>query len=147
MGLLDLKSPHTGAASEPAPTPGGMTGVLVVEDEPAIRRLFTLCLRAHGYHVVEACNGADALAIVKQVGHVDLVLTDVVMPVMTGPELVAALRPEHPDLRVIFASGYMLDESTAGSALVLLKPFAQKQLIDTVTRALAGPPAPTAHAA
>jgi CheY-like chemotaxis protein len=99
---------------EPAVTPaewrppqGGRETLLLVEDEPQVRDSVRRLLEWHGYTVIEARNGADALRIYEdsEVG-IDLVLTDLVMPEMGGNELVERLRARHPEVRVLFMSGY-----------------------------------------
>jgi len=95
------------------PIPADAAIILLVEDEPAVRGLFALSLRKDGYFVLEASNGAEALTIVEQAGRVDLVVTDVVMPIMKGTELAARLRETYPDLRFIFVSGYVIHDNLA----------------------------------
>ena len=91
-------------ATQPA---GGTETVLLVEDEAFVRELAVATLRERGYTVIEAANGAEGLRIARQhSGKIDLVLTDVVMPVMGGKDMADALRGSHPDTRVLFTSGY-----------------------------------------
>ena len=108
--------------------------VLVVEDESAVRRLVRSVLEKDGYRVHEAANGRDALAYLDQRGgQIDLVLSDVVMPDISGPELVDRLAPLGYSTRVLFMSGYAdsqllsrgLDEQSIG---VLHKPFTPAEL-------------------
>ena len=81
--------------------------ILVVEDDVAVRAVARQFLKIGGYQVLEAANGEEALAIVENYSNaIDLVITDVVMPKMSGPELVEKLKTMHPDLRVLFVSGY-----------------------------------------
>jgi two-component system, cell cycle sensor histidine kinase and response regulator CckA len=81
--------------------------VLVVEDEPALRALVALVLREHGYAVLEAGSGDEAMRVAaRHDAPLDLLLTDVVMPGMAGPELAAELRRRRPGLPTIFMSGY-----------------------------------------
>ena len=95
------------APSPKAPTPrtGGSETVLMVEDDPSVRRMVSEILKAGGYQVVEAQNAIEALELGQQ-DNIDLLLTDVVMPKMNGPELVAALEQIRPDIHVLFMSGY-----------------------------------------
>jgi signal transduction histidine kinase len=89
---------------------GGNETVLLVEDEPVVRELAVATLREKGYTVVEAANGEEGLRMARQHdGKIDLVLTDVVMPVMGGKEMADALRTSHPDTKVLFTSGYTED--------------------------------------
>ncbi len=94
-------------ASPPRPAPHGRETILLVEDEAAVRALAQRTLESHGYTVLAASHGADALAVVEQhTGPLDLVLTDVVMPHLGGPALVGQLARRYPGLRVIYMSGY-----------------------------------------
>lgn len=91
-------------AVDRAPGGHGET-VLVVEDEPEVRRITERILASSGYEVLSAAGGDEALEIFAR-RPVDLVLTDVIMPGMVGPDLVARMRESEPTLRVIFMSGY-----------------------------------------
>jgi signal transduction histidine kinase len=94
----------------PTGVAGGNETVLLVEDEPVVRELAVATLREKGYTVVEAVNGEEGLRLARQHdGKIDLVLTDVVMPVMGGKEMADALRTSHPDTKVLFTSGYTED--------------------------------------
>jgi signal transduction histidine kinase len=94
----------------PTEVAGGNETVLLVEDEPVVRELAAVTLREKGYTVVEAVNGEEGLRLARQHdGKIDLVLTDVVMPVMGGKEMADALRTSHPDTKVLFTSGYTED--------------------------------------
>jgi signal transduction histidine kinase len=94
----------------PTEATGGNETVLLVEDEPVVRELAVATLREKGYTVVEAVNGEEGLRMARQHdGKIDLVLTDVVMPVMGGKEMADALRTSHPDTKVLFTSGYTED--------------------------------------
>ena len=96
--------------NRPAEVAGGNETVLLVEDEPVVRELAVATLREKGYTVVEAVNGEEGLRMARQHdGKIDLVLTDVVMPVMGGKEMADALRTSHPDTKVLFTSGYTED--------------------------------------
>jgi len=84
-----------------------MKTILLVEDEDMLRGLIRELLELKGYVVLEACQGVEALSLIQDQGaKVDLILTDVVMPHMSGSELVERLRKDHPTLKVIFMSGY-----------------------------------------
>ncbi len=118
--------------------------VLVVEDDPSVRRYCLRCLSSLGYRTIEAANGPDALAALNAAGRVDLLLTDVVMPNgMNGPEVVAAAKRHQPDLRVLYMSGYlahMLDaEEHLATPRVLTKPFSRASLATRI-RALLDTP-------
>jgi two-component system cell cycle sensor histidine kinase/response regulator CckA len=118
------------------PVPEGAAIILLVEDEPAVRGLFALSLRKDGYFVLEAANGAEALAVVEQAGRVDLVVTDVVMPIMKGTELATRLRETYPDLRFIFVSGYVIHDHLGPNAVLLQKPFVRQDLVRKVADVL-----------
>jgi len=96
--------------TQPAAVAGGRETVLLVEDEPAVRELTAFALREQGYTVFEAVNGEEGLRVAReQGGKIDLVLTDVIMPVMGGKEMADHLRTSHPDTKVLFTSGYTED--------------------------------------
>jgi CheY-like chemotaxis protein len=120
-----------------------MHTVLVVEDDPALRRLMVRTLSAKGYRVLEASDGAEALQLVdRHGGPLDLVLTDIIMPGLSGPALVERLLPRTPDLKVLYITGYSEDAIRqhgllpAGGAL-LEKPFTAHQLAERARAALA----------
>jgi signal transduction histidine kinase/ActR/RegA family two-component response regulator len=112
----------------------GTGTVLLVEDEPALRLLTAASLRGFGYTVIEAENGADALLVAEaHMGMIDIVVTDIIMPQMGGPELAAKLRTKRGDVAVIFISGYghtdAFDGAASGSEAGLLhKPFSAATL-------------------
>jgi PAS domain S-box-containing protein len=116
--------------------------VLVVEDEVTVRRLASRVLRARGYRVLEASDGGEALQLVRHSGPLDLVLTDIIMPGLSGPALVERLLPTTPDLKVLYITGYSEEAIRqhgllpAGGAL-LEKPFTAHQLAERVHAALA----------
>ena len=118
---------------------GDQQTVLVVDDEVVVRTLLHSVLRQQGYRVVTAENGPDALGLCSDAGlRPDLLLTDIVMPGMTGVELADQLAERLPDLRVIFMSGYTdelrcADGSRREDVRFLAKPFRIAEL----TRAIA----------
>ena len=127
--------------------PKDLTGhgtVLLVEDEEAVRSFAARALGQRGYQVLEASTGAEALEVFeKHQGVVDLVVSDVVMPEMDGPTLMKELRRDHPDLKIIFMSGYAEDSFRRNLAenevfMFLQKPFDLKQLAAAVKVALDG---------
>lgn len=113
---------------------GGAETILVVEDEEQLRRLTARALRSLGYSVVEAANGAEALALARDGGNsIDLLLTDVVMPVMGGKQLADTLTQQFPNIRVLFMSGYTADAIAHHGVLLpgthlLDKPFTPETL-------------------
>jgi len=121
--------------------------VLLVEDEDALREVSRRILAGAGYTVLAASNGREALALAAEHdGTLDLLLTDVVMPHMHGPELALQIEAARPGTPVIFMSGFaepILDSGghvTAGAALIE-KPFSAPTLLAAVGRALAAVPA------
>jgi PAS domain S-box-containing protein len=128
------------AAAAPAVAKGHAT-VLLAEDDPEVRGLFSKFLESAGYTVVEAGDGRDALeAFERHAADIDLVVTDVVMPNVGGPALTSAIRARRPDMRVLFVSGYA-DELEAGTAnapntVLLHKPVTRPVLLDHVATLL-----------
>jgi two-component system cell cycle sensor histidine kinase/response regulator CckA len=101
--------------------------VLVVEDEPQVRRMAARALAEVGHRVLEAADGREAITVLSRAGQgVDLVLTDVAMPGMSGRELADRLHIARPDVRVIFMSGYADDEIVRRGLLGPDQPFIQK---------------------
>ena len=108
-------------------SPNGTERVLVVEDDAMVRRLITQTLRKHGYEVVESSNGADALQIVAVDDRpLALLVTDVVMPGMSGLELAENLRRSRPVIHVLFMSGYTDDAVVRHGLLDAAMAFLQK---------------------
>jgi PAS domain S-box-containing protein len=133
-------------ASEPEirDAPPGTETVLLVEDQDEVRRFTQRALEACGYCVLEACNGEQALAMeAVYAAPIELLLTDVVMPGMTGPELARRMRPLRPDMRVLFCSGYTDLEGTqrgaTGDSPFLQKPFTPRELAAKVREVLDAP--------
>lgn len=128
-------SPDSGRAAVKATSrPGRGETVLVVEDQPELRQLLADVLDGAGYRVVLAADGMEALVRASGEERIDLLLSDVVMPRMSGQDLVAKLRDDRPTLKVLLMSGY----SEGGEAVALHKPFLPAQLLDAVASALAG---------
>ncbi len=108
-------------------SPRGAETILIVEDEAAVRRMAARALAAQGYAILEAENGAEALEVLARGGGpIDLVLTDVVMPLVNGRELGERLSVERPGLRVLFMSGYTDDDIVRRGLLRPGSPFLQK---------------------
>jgi PAS domain S-box-containing protein len=126
------------------PSPAGEGHVLVVEDQPEVRNLACRILRTGGYNVTAAANGDEALRLAESPDlAIDLLLTDIVMPGMTGPELAARLRAGRPGLKVLFMSGYSdadpADGLAGGGRPHLQKPFSPAQLSAKVLEVLGSP--------
>jgi signal transduction histidine kinase len=111
--------------------------LLVVEDEPLVRRTVVLALERAGHRTVTASDGEEALALLRQDKHgIQLVLTDVVMPRLGGVELARAVRAAHPGLPILFMSGFHERQAELANEQVLSKPFTSGQLLSAVEVAL-----------
>ncbi|MBS0203263.1 MAG: PAS domain S-box protein [Planctomycetes bacterium] len=127
---------------EDAPT--GHETVLLVEDEPAVRRVVRIALETKGYLVLEACNGNQAIEAARNhAGLISVLVTDVVMPHISGRELAATLRAMRPNIRVLYISGYMDDaiirhEIEDSTDTFLQKPFSPLTLARKVREILDG---------
>ena len=116
--------------------------VLVVDDEPSIRNLVSMTLQAHGYRVVEASNGRDAIEVFERhADEVALVFTDMMMPIMDGAATVAHFREHRPDVPIIAstgltASGGFVGMNTSTVRHFLSKPFTTDALLRTVNAAM-----------
>ena len=124
--------------------PRGTETVLVVEDEDAVRRVVKIALETTGYRVIEARNGTEALEVARtHAGRIHLVVTDVVMPEMSGRELAGRLTKDFPGLRILYMSGYT-DDAVVRHGIVdarvefLQKPFSPLALTRKVREALDG---------
>jgi DNA-binding NtrC family response regulator len=126
----------------------GTESVLVVEDEESVRKLTCHALRRFGYDVIEAANGGEALLLCeKRQRPIPLLITDVVMPGMSGPQLAERLRQLHPELRVLYTSGYTDAAVVRHGPLhetmsFLQKPFTPSELASKVREVLDRPAAP-----
>ena len=131
-------SPMGGIGTSQAPR----RTVLLVEDEDKLREVIRRLLEMEGFHVLEAQNGATALEILQDAAahHVELVLTDLRMPVMDGRQLAAALARVRPDLPIVFMSGFtaqLMDLRLVSPHLVVLsKPFKNHDLLAIIKREL-----------
>jgi signal transduction histidine kinase len=133
-------SPVPASPQEPAVAPGWET-VLLVEDEGAVRALAREVLRRHGYVVLEARHGVDALRVAERHSDViHLLVTDVVMPHMSGRELSERLTADRPALKTLFMSGYtdhaLLPEDLTPGAEFIQKPFTPDVFARRVRRVL-----------
>ena len=123
--------------------PGGSETVLLVEDEQDVRSLAYRLLRQQGYKVLVAANGVEALHIAREHSgeKIDLLLTDVVMPQMSGKELADQLKTSRPDVKILYTSGYTDDDIVHHGMLdpgthFLQKPFSHKDLSRKVREVL-----------
>jgi len=116
--------------------------LLLVEDEAAVRKYLTHVLESHGYRVLAAAEPSSALALIESFGErIDLVISDVVMPGSTGPELVRLLSQARPGLSALFISGYadsVLARHASGvnGHQLLLKPFSSTELLTKIRQIL-----------
>jgi two-component system, cell cycle sensor histidine kinase and response regulator CckA len=128
------ESKYSGGAVKDGIDLSGTETVLLVEDEGAVRGLAARILNDRSYRVIEAANGKEALRIAHQfAGEIHLILTDVVMPEMGGPELVARIRKVRPAAKALFVSGYASEDIVQHGLLdshsaLLLKPFTPASL-------------------
>lgn len=122
--------------------PGGSELVLVVDDQEPVRQVLVRAMTRFGYRVLQASSAEDALAQSRELGgSIDLLLTDVILPEMSGPELARVLTQERPNLKVLFVSGFADRESlhatnVEGNWVFLAKPFSVEDLLSTVRRIL-----------
>jgi two-component system cell cycle sensor histidine kinase/response regulator CckA len=127
-----------------APNPEETT-ILLVDDEQSVRSIVMKILQRAKYKVIEAESGEAAIRISdSHPDKIDLLISDMYMPGLRGPEVAQALAPKRPGLRVLFMSGYAEQDSRAGvpfGANFLKKPFSGKELAAKVVEALKGPPA------
>jgi DNA-binding NtrC family response regulator len=140
--------PRTEAEAEPAGSVALLQGeetILLVEDEDGVRELLWKILTEHGYNVIEARHGRDALTVAGNYAEpIQLLLTDVVMPEMGAGELVQQLLTERPELKVLFISGYTNDEVvrrgvSGNGAAFIQKPFQPDELMRKVREVLDAP--------
>ncbi len=120
----------------------GAGTILLAEDEAMVRRLVREILETYGYRVLEAASGGTALLISEQYQEpIDLLLTDVIMPEMSGPELANRLAQLHPEMKVLFMSGYtdnaiVRHDVPEEEPLFIQKPFAPDDLARKVKEVL-----------
>lgn len=117
--------------------------ILLAEDEQAVRDFLEMALTRAGYTVISAATGQEAVTRGRDATHpVDLLITDVMMPGLTGPQAADHLRTVYPHMRTLFLSGYSLQSAlpdTIGPEAFLQKPFTLNVLLTRVRERLAGP--------
>jgi two-component system, cell cycle sensor histidine kinase and response regulator CckA len=125
------------------PQPANAASILAVDDDRAVLNLLHQVLEEAGYRVLVAGGGWDAVREFESSGPVELLLTDVIMPDLTGPVLAERLRAQKPDLRVLFISGFhdadLVQRFVTRKGFTLLpKPFTVEALLRVVRQALSG---------
>jgi two-component system, cell cycle sensor histidine kinase and response regulator CckA len=138
-----MKLVDEGLAVTPSRTGAGAF-VLVVDDEPGVRRFATRALEREGYSVLQAGDGTEALELLSsRNGAIEVVVSDIVMPRMNGVELMQSLATSHPHLPVILMSGYattaLSELGIAAPCSVLSKPFTAERLLEEVQRCIRRP--------
>lgn len=144
---FDILFPATDAAikhgveHERPELPGGTQTLLVVDDDPDVRRLIVETLQPLGYTCLVANNGEDALQLAQTLTHVDLLVTDVIMPGMSGRELSEYIKRVHTTIQILFVSGYSENEmvkavANGGHVEYMAKPFTSTNLAFKVYKVL-----------
>ena len=142
--LIDQNARGGAGVTESLSPAHGRETILLVEDEPAVRGLVHETLRLHGYTVLEARHGIEALmTVAKHTGPIHLLLTDVVMPQMSGPEVAEKLQSIRPETKVLYMSGYpdhpVFEQGGVSKATAFLpKPFTPNVLAKKVRDVLDG---------
>lgn len=144
LPLVDAPVSSNGSGADSDALPSGTESVLIVEDEAAVRRLAASVLRTSGYRVQEARDAIEAYALIQANQPFDLVVTDVIMPKMSGKELYDQIKAIAPRIKVLFMSGYTDDalahHGVLGPELSFLeKPFSPSQLARKVREVLDKP--------
>ena len=129
----------------------GQKTILVVDDEPEVRKLVSAMLTRSGYKVLSADTGENAVRLIKSNPDTDLLLTDVVSPGMSGPMIADRIAALKPDIRVLFMSGYDSTQVVQRYVVekgyfLLVKPFTMEQLERKVSQVLSGGSAATSGA-
>jgi signal transduction histidine kinase/ActR/RegA family two-component response regulator len=135
-----VPTPQPSPVQADTATGGSLETVLLAEDEDGVRELTLATLKRRGYRVLTAASGEDALKLASAYdGTIHLLISDVVMPGMKGPELAERLRAMRPGIKVLFVSGYAADVVTPGDlrqATLLSKPFSPAALASAVRASL-----------
>lgn len=122
---------------------GAVKSILLVEDEEKLRELVETVLVSNGFRVVSASNGKEGLDLVTdgKVGEIDLILTDVIMPLMSGKQMADLIHPMLPNAKIVFMSGYTDDALAPHGVLehdveLIEKPFLVKNLVKRIREIL-----------
>jgi two-component system cell cycle sensor histidine kinase/response regulator CckA len=125
-----------------APIQKGKEIILVVEDEESVRRLIVRILQSYGYTTLEASHGGEGLRICSaHEGRIDLIITDMIMPQVSGKQFIEQLRKSRTDFKVLFVSGYSADDTVDGEVVgvdtpLIQKPFTRESLARKVREVL-----------
>jgi CheY-like chemotaxis protein len=142
--LPEFVSAAPGDAAIVRPEGGPARTIVVVDDDPQVCAVVAARLRLDAYRVLEATDGEEALRILEREGYeVDLVISDLIMPIKSGPELVAEIAAQHPRVKFILMSGYLSSEAAGvetgdQQTVFLRKPVRMEELSETVRGVLAG---------
>ena len=141
LPISTTATPSRDSVEETGPVAGGTETILVAEDHEALRQLAQETLTALGYNVLLAADGQQALQEFQRSPGTNLVLLDVVLPKLSGPEVYAKLQETHPSLPVIFATGYSPDLAVIQKVQqqgfpVLQKPYSSRSLARAVRKTL-----------
>jgi two-component system cell cycle sensor histidine kinase/response regulator CckA len=145
LPLVELEEGAGEAPPPPVKSKPGHEKILLVEDEDAVRSVASRVLLNQGYTILQARNGKEALELLQDLGEtLDLVLTDVVMPDMSGPTLAQQLRARWPTLKLLYMSGYAVGDKVPSSSeqagdSFLQKPFSAEDLVHKVREVLDAP--------
>jgi two-component system cell cycle response regulator CpdR len=116
--------------------------ILLADDEPAVREFVRRSLEHRGHKIVAVADGAEALSVLQQDTQFDLLLTDIVMPVMDGIALALKVAKDYPSLRILLMTGFAAEKARAHNLDFLVhevvsKPFTMDEIVSRVERALA----------
>jgi CheY-like chemotaxis protein/two-component sensor histidine kinase len=137
---IDAEAAQAEPTDTGLPRSSGALTILVADDDNLVLMNTAAMLEDLGYEVVEATSGEQALRVLRRGGHFDLVITDQLMPGMTGTQLIEAIRSEWPDMPAILATGYSeLPAGTAPELKRLAKPFTQADLARAISATIARP--------
>ena len=114
--------------------------VLLVDDEPSIRAFASMALRGHVQEVHVAASGTEGQRLAVDLPHLDILITDIILPDFPGLQLAEIVRRWHPRVRVLVMSGYLPDHVAGPDMVFLQKPFSAAELIARVREAFPGEP-------
>jgi PAS domain S-box-containing protein len=146
LPVASADSARVSSIAAPVPSAKGHETVLVIEDDAQVRSMVRRILASNSYDILEARDGGEALALAhNHHGRIDLILSDVVIPGLSGPEIVQQVQHEHGSTRSLFMSGYtdhavLRDRILAAGANFIQKPFAPAALANKVREVLDAPP-------